>query len=201
MGQHRVRGPGPPPSRGRRRREVGTIRLVRTTSLACPVSLSVYSNALIGLRSRQQPAETPNLQSMGADHKRPVGLHYRRDAGRADAKQQRAVRRLQRAHHRPVAFQHEPWRTAGAHRADRVESGLSGRRSPAEMTAFQSTRRIGQRSRGHPGGRLPHQVGNLLADHDCGGVGVAGHHGRHDRGVGDAQAADPVHSELGIDHR
>jgi len=34
--------------------------------------------------------------------------------------------------------------------------------------------------------RRQHQLRAFLADHDAGGVGVAGHHGRHDRGVGDA---------------
>src|SRR5215475_6455979 len=51
---------------------------------------------------------------MRTNHKHPVGLHYREDVGRADAKWQHAIRRLERAHHSPVAFQHEPRRTAGA---------------------------------------------------------------------------------------
>ena len=32
----------------------------------------------------------------------------------------------------------------------------------------------------------------LFADHDAGGIGVAGDHRRHDRRIGDAQATDAV---------
>src|SRR3546814_14223137 len=41
------------------------------------------------------------------------------------------------------------------------------------------------------------QLGRLLADHDRGGVGVARDHGRHDRGVGDAQALQPMDPQEG----
>src|SRR5208282_2126749 len=75
-----------------------------------------------------RPAATPSARwKMSADHERPVGLHYREDEGRADAEQQHAVRRLQRSHHPPVAFQHESRCAAGANRIDRIENRLSGR--------------------------------------------------------------------------
>ena len=48
--------------------------------------------------------------------------------------------------------------------------------------------------------RREDEVGALLADHDAGGVGVARDHGRHDRGVGDAQAKEAVDAQLGVDH-
>jgi hypothetical protein len=38
---------------------------------------------------------------------------------------------------------------------------------------------------------LQHHARGLLADHDRGRIGVAGGERRHDRGVGDAQAAIP----------
>ena len=49
----------------------------------------------------------------------------------------------------------------------------------------------------HP--RQDHLRG-FLADHDGGGVGVAGGEGGHDRGVGDPQALHPVDPEPVIDH-
>ena len=49
--------------------------------------------------------------------------------------------------------------------------------------------------------RLAHHIGELLANHDRRGVGVAGDHGRHDRGVGDPQRLDPMNPEFGVNHR
>src|SRR5258707_5304449 len=46
-----------------------------------------------------------------------------------------------------------------------------------------------------------HHIRALFADHDRGRVGVAGHDGRHDRGVGDAKCCDAMDPELGIDDR
>ena len=48
---------------------------------------------------------------------------------------------------------------------------------------------------------LADHVGELFADHDSRSVGVAGDHGRHDRGIGDTQPVDPAHPQLGINDR
>ena len=58
-------------------------------------------------------------------------------------------------------------------RAERLSTlTIRGRNAPLEIFALA---RVGQ-----------DQVGGLLADHHAGGIGVAGHQGRHDRGIGDA---------------
>ena len=54
-------------------------------------------------------------------------LHYSEDVGRADAKQQHTVRRLQSTHHPPMVFQNKPRRAAGADRINGVEDRLSQR--------------------------------------------------------------------------
>src|SRR5689334_10313580 len=46
---------------------------------------------------------------------------------------------------------------------------------------------------------LPDHGRALLADHDGGGIGVAGHDGWHDRGVGHPKPVDSVNFELWID--
>ena len=52
----------------------------------------------------------------------------------------------------------------------------------------------------HPHLHLDH-IGGFLADHDGRCIGVAADQGRHDRGVNDAQAFEPVNPEFWIDHR
>jgi hypothetical protein len=47
---------------------------------------------------------------------------------------------------------------------------------------------------------LANQIGNPLPDHDRRGVGVAGNHGRHDRGGGNAQPGNPVNAQFGVDN-
>src|SRR5690606_4656073 len=44
-------------------------------------------------------------------------------------------------------------------------------------------------------------VGDLLGDHDGGGVEVAGDDLRHDRGIHHAQALKAMHAALAVDHR
>ena len=69
---------------------------------------------------------------MKADHEHPVGLQYRADVRRADAKQQHASIASSASLLPPVAFQYELRRTAGTDRVYRVEISLSGRDSPLE---------------------------------------------------------------------
>jgi hypothetical protein len=52
-----------------------------------------------------------------------------------------------------------------------------------------------------PAGAAADHVGQLLGHHDGRRVEVAGHHLRHDRGIDDAQAFQPVHAALAVDHR
>ena len=47
---------------------------------------------------------------------------------------------------------------------------------------------------------LANQIGNPLPHHDRRGVGVARNHGRHDRGVGNAQPGAPVNAQFGVDN-
>jgi len=55
--------------------------------------------------------------------------------------------------------------------------------------------------RGSSSGRCQHQPRCLLADHDRRRIGVARGQGRHDRGIGDAQARQAAHTKLVVDHR
>src|SRR5580658_4442046 len=54
---------------------------------------------------------------------------------------------------------------------------------------------------GSGGGVFEHHGGAFLADHDAGCVGVAGDDLRHDGGVGDAQAGNPMDAQPRIDYR
>src|SRR5919201_1801781 len=47
---------------------------------------------------------------------------------------------------------------------------------------------------------LAHPIGTPLPGHERRGVGVAGNHGRHERGVGTAPPGDPVHAPCGVDN-
>src|ERR1700730_11447860 len=49
------------------------------------------------------------------------------------------------------------------------------------------------------GGGLDDHRGGLLADHNARRVSIARRDGRHDRGVGDAQAVDAVDTQLVVD--
>jgi hypothetical protein len=50
------------------------------------------------------------------------------------------------------------------------------------------------------GGVLEDHVGTLLADHDRGRIGVAGHDCRHDRGIDHAKPCKAVHSQPFVGH-
>ena len=47
---------------------------------------------------------------------------------------------------------------------------------------------------------LQDHIGGLFGDHDGGGVGIARHQVRHDRGVDHAQALDAANAQPLIDH-
>jgi hypothetical protein len=69
---------------------------------------------------------------MKADHEHPVGLHYRADVRRADAKQQHASIASSAPSFRQSRSSMSCDRAAGTDRVYRVEISLSGRDSPLE---------------------------------------------------------------------
>jgi hypothetical protein len=68
----------------------------------------------------------PRAHTRGA-YQPELVLHYSENVGRADAKQQHTVRRLQSTHHPPMVFQNKPRRAAGADRINGVEDCFSQR--------------------------------------------------------------------------
>ena len=84
-----------------------------------------------------------------------------------------------------------------------AQAGAEWEKSPPtferEGTPIARAGRLG--GVGRAGATPADEVGRLLADHHARQVGVPARQLGHHRGVGDAQAFDPAHSQVGVDHR
>src|SRR3546814_7541807 len=93
------------------------------------------------------------------------------------------------------------WPSPSAGRSTSPISKVSAVGSPLGRLATRTCRLfIGGSSLGWNAEIGAYPFGRLLADHDRRGVGVARDHGRHDRGIGDAQALQTMDPQAVVDH-